>query len=177
MSASSLSNRLNMALPTQSLPSGLMLSIIFGIQVSSTLMMWPQIFQPSKFISVTIFYDLYVRRSIGRIYAQESRFGGLTNLEYRISNVCDTISISRYQYINNRTISPVRFEVLTAVVMKISVLWDITQCSPLKVNRRIGGSHRFHLQGVLGTFSMLVSRLSHYSIMQIEVTCSSETSV
>jgi hypothetical protein len=32
------------------------------------------------------------------------------------------------------------FEVLTAVVMKSSICWDITPCSPLKVNRRFGGS-------------------------------------
>jgi hypothetical protein len=31
------------------------------------------------------------------------------------------------------------FEVLTAVVMKSSILWDITPCSPLRVNRRFGG--------------------------------------
>jgi hypothetical protein len=30
----------------------------------------------------------------------------------------------------------VGFEVLTPVVMKSSVFWDITPCSPLKVNRR-----------------------------------------
>jgi hypothetical protein len=30
----------------------------------------------------------------------------------------------------------VGFEVLTAVVMKSTVFWDITPCSPLKVNRR-----------------------------------------
>jgi hypothetical protein len=32
----------------------------------------------------------------------------------------------------------VGFEVLTAVAMKISILWDITPCSPLKVNRSFG---------------------------------------
>jgi hypothetical protein len=31
------------------------------------------------------------------------------------------------------------FEVLTAVVMKSTVFWDITPCSPLKVNRRFRG--------------------------------------
>jgi hypothetical protein len=31
------------------------------------------------------------------------------------------------------------FEVLTAVVMKYTIFWDITPCSPLKVNRRFGG--------------------------------------
>jgi hypothetical protein len=32
------------------------------------------------------------------------------------------------------TINIAGFEVLTAVVMQISVFWDITLCSPLKVN-------------------------------------------
>jgi hypothetical protein len=40
----------------------------------------------------------------------------------------------------------VGFEVLTAVVMKSTIFWDITPCSPLKVNRRFGGTHRLHLQ-------------------------------
>jgi hypothetical protein len=38
-------------------------------------------------------------------------------------------------------------EVLTTVVMKSSVLWDITPCSPLKVKRCFGGTFCFHLQG------------------------------
>jgi hypothetical protein len=39
------------------------------------------------------------------------------------------------------------FEVLTAVVMKSTIIWDITPCSPLRVNRRLGGAYRLHLQG------------------------------
>jgi hypothetical protein len=39
-----------------------------------------------------------------------------------------------------------RSEVLTAVVMKSTILWDITPGSPLKVNRRFGGTYRIHLQ-------------------------------
>jgi hypothetical protein len=35
----------------------------------------------------------------------------------------------------------VRFGVLRAVVMKSTIFWDITPCSPLKVNRRLGGSN------------------------------------
>jgi hypothetical protein len=31
--------------------------------------------------------------------------------------------------------------------MKCTVFWDITPCSPLKVDRRFGGSYRLHLQG------------------------------
>jgi hypothetical protein len=41
----------------------------------------------------------------------------------------------------------VGFEVLTAVVMKSSIFWDITSCSPLKVNRCFGESCSLHLQG------------------------------
>jgi hypothetical protein len=38
-------------------------------------------------------------------------------------------------------------EVLTAVVMKSTIFWDITPCSPLSVNRRFGGTYRLHLHG------------------------------
>jgi hypothetical protein len=36
----------------------------------------------------------------------------------------------------------VGFKLLTAVVMKNSIFWDITQYSPLKVNRCFGGESR-----------------------------------
>jgi hypothetical protein len=41
----------------------------------------------------------------------------------------------------------VGFVVLTAVIMKSAIFWDITPCSPLKVNRRFRGTCRLHLQG------------------------------
>jgi hypothetical protein len=34
------------------------------------------------------------------------------------------------------------------MVMMRSVFWDITPCSPLKVNRRFGGTCRLHLHGL-----------------------------
>jgi hypothetical protein len=40
-----------------------------------------------------------------------------------------------------------RLEVLKAVVIKSTILWDITPCSPLSVNLRFGGTYRFHFQG------------------------------
>jgi hypothetical protein len=43
--------------------------------------------------------------------------------------------------------SLVKFEVVTAVVMESSTFWDITPCSPLKVNRRFREICRLHLQG------------------------------
>jgi hypothetical protein len=41
----------------------------------------------------------------------------------------------------------VGFEILRAVVMKSSIFWDITPCSPLKVNRSFRETHRLDLQG------------------------------
>jgi hypothetical protein len=41
----------------------------------------------------------------------------------------------------------VGFEVLTAVVMKSGIFWDIKPCSPLKENLRFGATYRLHLQG------------------------------
>jgi hypothetical protein len=70
--------------------------------------------------------------------------------------------------------------------MKSSILWDITPCSPLKANRRFGGTC-LHLQGqrisqarkqlCLPPAFKLVSCLAHSSILKREATCSSETSV
>jgi hypothetical protein len=39
------------------------------------------------------------------------------------------------------------FEVLTAVIMKSTIFWDIKPCSPLSVNRKFGGTYHLHLQG------------------------------
>jgi tartrate dehydratase alpha subunit/fumarate hydratase class I-like protein len=36
----------------------------------------------------------------------------------------------------------VEFEVLTAVIMKHPISWNITPCSPLKINIRFGGTRR-----------------------------------
>jgi hypothetical protein len=44
------------------------------------------------------------------------------------------------------------FTVLTAVVMKSSILWDISPISPLKNNRRFGETYLLYIQG---------SRMSH----------------
>jgi hypothetical protein len=35
----------------------------------------------------------------------------------------------------------------TSVPMKNTIFWDILSCSPLKVNRRFGGTHRILFQG------------------------------
>jgi hypothetical protein len=40
----------------------------------------------------------------------------------------------------------VEIEVLIAVAKKRSVFWDITPCTPLKINRRFGEIFRLHFQ-------------------------------
>jgi hypothetical protein len=50
------------------------------------------------------------------------------------------------------------FEVFTAVVMKSIIFWDMTPCSPPKVNRRYGGTRRLHLQGRRNRFSKPASK-------------------
>jgi hypothetical protein len=82
----------------------------------------------------------------------------------------------------------VGFEVLTAVVMKNTIFWDITPCSPLSVNR-FGGIYRLHLpcrrirRARLQSESSwkaelcftLVSCSAYSSTLKIEAICSSET--
>jgi hypothetical protein len=50
------------------------------------------------------------------------------------------------------TLVCVEFEILTAVVMKSSIFWDIRPCSPLKIKRRFGGTCRIHAGFLLGLF-------------------------
>jgi hypothetical protein len=71
----------------------------------------------------------------------------------------------------------VGFQVLTEVVMKSSILWYITSCSPLNVNQRFGGTCPLHLQGIRITCSTLVSHLPYSSTLKTEVTRPPETSV
>jgi hypothetical protein len=47
----------------------------------------------------------------------------------------------------------IRFEVLTGVIMKGIIFWDMTPCSYLSVNRRFGEKHRLHLQGRKNKYS------------------------
>jgi hypothetical protein len=78
----------------------------------------------------------------------------------------------------------VEYEVLTAVVLKSSFFWDITSCSPLKVNRHFGGTCHLHLQGqrishaelCLPAAFALIYCLTYSSTLQVKETCSTEMS-
>jgi hypothetical protein len=52
--------------------------------------------------------------------------------------------MKKEKYCRNKLI-PVGFEVLAAVIMKCAIFWDITQCTPLKVSRRFGGTYHLHI--------------------------------
>jgi hypothetical protein len=69
-----------------------------------------------------------------------------------MTTVCMNIMLPIVTYAEVRNLSVkinkiyfVGFEVLTAVVMKSSIFWDITPCSPLKVNRLFGKVVCLHL--------------------------------
>jgi hypothetical protein len=58
----------------------------------------------------------------------------------------------------------VGFEVLTAVVIKSYIFWDMTLCSPLKVNLHFGVACHLHLQGSnisMRLISMLKFKFDH----------------
>jgi hypothetical protein len=69
------------------------------------------------------------------------------------------------------------FEVLTAVVMKSTIFWDITPCSPVKVNRRFGRIYRLHLQGRKKADQGTSVKAGGQKTLKMEPICSSETSV
>jgi hypothetical protein len=50
-------------------------------------------------------------------------------------------------------------EVFTAVIMKISVVWDVTPCCPLKLNQRLS---RLTFSGLHGTVSQKIELLGYY---------------
>jgi hypothetical protein len=79
----------------------------------------------------------------------------------------------------------------TTHIMKSSIFWDMTLCSPLKVNWCFRGTHRFHLQGqrifwaryqhesrlCLAPASSLASCSAYSSTLKMEVICFCKTLV
>jgi hypothetical protein len=59
-----------------------------------------------------------------------------------------------YVILETRSVVYIGFEVLTAVVMKSTIFWDITPCSPLSVNQSESGwqAELFHAGFLLGLF-------------------------
>jgi hypothetical protein len=64
-----------------------------------------------------------------------------------------------YKFKQHNFVSAVGFELLTAVVIKSSLLWVITPCSPLEFNRLF----------------MPISCLAYSTTLKMEATCSSKT--
>jgi hypothetical protein len=93
------------------------------------------------------------------------------------------------QGIFTNILKTVGFEVLTAVVMKSTIFWDITPCSPLSVNRCFGGTCRLHVVGRQNKLSQklesrwksdaftLVSCAAYIFDLKMEAIYSSKTSV
>jgi hypothetical protein len=60
---------------------------------------------------------------------------------------------------------------ISLYILKGTIFWDITPCSPLRFNRRFGGTYRLHLQGRKNKPSKKPEG------KQVEALCSPETSV
>jgi hypothetical protein len=88
------------------------------------------------------------------------------------------VKIDRHSFLKKilkvNPLRPIGFEVLIAVAIKTSILWDITPCSPVKFNRRFREIYRRHLQSLLASRFMLVSCLACSSTLRMETICSSE---
>jgi hypothetical protein len=63
------------------------------------------------------------------------------------------LAIIRWSKKCSGNIKYVGFDVLSALVMKSIILWDMMPCSPLSFNRRFGGTYHLHLQGRRTNFS------------------------
>jgi hypothetical protein len=86
-------------------------------------------------------------------YRLDRRFGGpltLPGLELRpLGRPARSQTLYRLRYPGSGTVVyrvQIGSEVLTAMIVKSSIFWDITPCSPLKDNRRFRGTYRLHLQ-------------------------------
>jgi hypothetical protein len=81
-------------------------------------------------------------------------------------------------------------QALTAVIIKITVVWDLTRCSPVNVHRRFGWTYCLHLQdrrviqtcnhheaGGKYSLFLMVTFFAHSSTLRLEAVSSFETAV
>jgi hypothetical protein len=80
----------------------------------------------------------------------EAKFGLIPSAR-RHSTAIQTIGVThRSRCKNPDTLSHVRLNITTLLwkgnrLLVTPIFWDITQCSPLKVKRRFGGTYRLYL--------------------------------
>jgi hypothetical protein len=70
-----------------------------------------------------------------------------------------------------KEINHVGFRVLTAVILRSTIFWELTTYSTREVHRRFGGTY----YSILG-FDMLAYCFAYYSTLNMEVVPSSDTS-
>jgi hypothetical protein len=94
------------------------------------------------------FHDRRIRQ-----VKNNNKAGTKKEIEFFITTAVVTSDPTCYVRINKiillmslRKIHTVGFEVLRAVIIKRSIFWEITSCSPLQFNRRFGGRRCLHLQ-------------------------------
>jgi hypothetical protein len=130
------------------------------------LMRWQQEhkFLHGLFASTVSYYVfLYSHEKIPYMFRKHLRYIFLTQWLARNARACNCLSPRTLNPLLVCAVTPWRrswttiweimpyhawFEVLKTVVMKSTIFWDLTSCSPLKVNRRFGGTYRLHLHRV-----------------------------
>jgi hypothetical protein len=104
---------------------------------------WPDLFPPKVAAEWVCFVCGRTRIQILAGDRQSQlRFWRLLNMEFANSV---PLLWPKHTLTNNTFV--VGFEVLTAVVMKSTIFWDIMPCSPLKANRHFRRTYRLHFQG------------------------------
>jgi hypothetical protein len=100
--------------------------------------------QATIYINLSIHINKFCKREI---YHNHYTLSGYHSKELSsdFRNVCFVVGHEHTVFLG--------FEVFTAVVMRSTIFWDITPCSPLSVNRRFGGAYCLHLQGRRNKFS------------------------
>lgn len=85
-------------------------------------------------------------------------FINITVFWYVTCSLVDTYNVSRYIW--HKVVNNWAFEKTNhGLVRKSSIIWDITTCIPVKVNRCFGRIYRLRLQGLLLHAGLLVDLL------------------
>jgi hypothetical protein len=106
----------------------------------------------------------------------------LARISYTVAKPC----LQHYLTYPNITQHPCFSNLKIRENLKSTILWDITPCSPLEVNRRFGRIYKLHLEGRrisrtrnqrAPNASTLISCSDYFSILKMGAICSSETLV
>jgi hypothetical protein len=119
---------------------------------------------------------------VSSVFSYQSSFNHCSiPIYHRLPEMCDSPDQAAH-YHNLEQVSPLTRHLAGYIgkyLLKGTIFWDITPCSPLNVNRRFGETYHLHLQGrrLLDTCFYAGSCLVYSSTLKMEALFSSETSI